>query len=339
MRRVLARVGRNALGVSITALLLAGCSERDYPQTAMVPHSDNARMLRGLLDAQVFWVVVIFLIVQVVLLIAVFRFRSRPGAPDPKPVHGHTGLEIAWTIAPAVILALVAVPTIAVIYKTQADRPLNAMVVKAIGHQWWWEFRYPGLGVVTASEMHIPVGQPVIVEIETADVLHSFWFPAVAGKRDAIPNHTNSLWFTADHEGVYPGQCFELCGLSHANMRMKLFVENQARFDDWVRGQLAAPATPDSGSLAWQGRQIFSKTSICWTCHTVKGLSPGTTGPNLTHIATRTSIAGSTFPNDAEHLNRWITNPPANKPGSIMPNLGLSQDQVTALVAYLQTLH
>jgi cytochrome c oxidase subunit 2 len=338
MRRLLARPFWSGCGIALLSWLAAGCRLEDYPQSGVNPESDYARWLQSLLLDQIFWVVVIFVLVMSLLLVAVFKFRSRPGAPDPKPVHGHTALEIAWTVAPAIVLALVAVPTVSIIYKTQATRPANALVVKAIGHQWWWEFRYPDLGVITATEMHVPVHKPIIVEIETADVIHSFWFPAMGGKRDAVPNHTNMIWFTPEREGTYPGQCYELCGISHANMRMRLFVDTPEAFDSWVALQKSPALQPDSLSLAWQGKQVFSKTSICWTCHTVSGVSQGMTGPNLTHLASRGVIAGATMPNDADHLGRWISNPPANKPGSLMPMLGLPQDQVTAVVAYLQSL-
>src|SRR5262249_54287909 len=146
------------------------------------------------------------------------------------PVHGHTGLEISWTIAPAVILAFIAVPTVATIFKTQGKAPAGALQVRVIGHQWWWEFQYPEYGVTTGSELHVPVGRTVLLSLETRDVIHSFWFPAMGGKRDVTPTHVNHIWFTASAVGTYPGQCAELCGVSHANMRMRLFVETPEQF-------------------------------------------------------------------------------------------------------------
>lgn len=336
-RRPFARFTWPALGSLLLLLLAAGCRRADYPQSAINPEADYARMIEKLLDQQVFWVVIIFAIVQILLLVAVMKFRSRPGMPEPKPVHGNTVLEIAWTVAPAVILALVAIPTVATIYKTQAEYPPGGMVVKAIGHQWWWEFKYPGLDVTTADEMHIPAGKPIIVEIESADVIHSFWIPAMGGKRDAVPTHTNRIWFTADHPGEYPGECAEFCGMSHANMKMKLFVQTQADFDGWVVQQRAPAAMPDSMSLAGTGRHLFSQ-GACVACHTIQGVSQGIIGPNLTHVGGRSSFAGAMFPNDPEHLARWIGNAPAQKPGVIMPALGLPPDQVTAIVAYLESL-
>lgn len=326
-----------AAGLGLAALAaLAGCAG-EYPQSALRPESDYARQIQALIDQQVFWVVAIFAVVLALLVLVVVRFRERPGAPDPKPVHGNTALEIAWTVAPAIILALVAVPTVAVIFKTQTRPPADAVHVKVIGHQWWWEFQYPELGIVTASEMHAPVGRPVVVDIETADVIHSFWFPAMGGKRDAVPAHTNRMWFTPDSIGTYPGQCAELCGISHANMRMTLVVQTPRDFEAWVAAQQAPPAQPDSGSLAWQGKTAFGQSG-CIACHTIRGVSEGPIGPNLTHVGSRTTLAGAMFPNTPEHMARWISDPTARKPGSLMPSLGLTPDQVNALVAYLQSL-
>jgi cytochrome c oxidase subunit 2 len=265
------------------------------------------------------------------------RFRSRPGAPEPKHIHGHTGLEVAWTIAPAIILALVAVPTVATIFHTQSAPPPNSLKVRVIGHQWWWEFQYPELGVITGSELHVPEGRPVAFDIESADVIHSFWFPAMGGKRDAIPGRVNHMFFTPNTTGTFPGQCAELCGVSHANMRMTLVVSTPDQFEAWVAGQKQGPLVPDSTSLAARGRQIFM-SSACVACHTINGISAGVIGPNLTHVASRGMIAGGIYENNPDNLRAWITNPPSRKPGSLMPNLGLPPDQVTALVAYLTSL-
>ncbi len=356
------RAAARALAMVLAAapLLIAGCNQRDYPQSVFAPHSEFAGWLSNLNLVLVAWVVVIFLLVQGLLLVAVIKFRARPGAPDPKPVHGHTLLEIAWTIAPAVILAIVAVPTVLLIFRTQGKAPREDVVVNVIGHQWWWEYQYPQLGIVTAGELHLPVGRTVVVDITSADVIHSFWLPGMGGKRDAVPTHHNRIWFTPDSVGMYLGQCAEFCGMSHGNMRTKLFVDSDVQFDAWVAAQKAPPAVPEStaaapaastgggavaaaatpaggGSLAAKGRQIYS-TSACIGCHTLQGISFGVVGPNLTHFATRTSFAGAMYERTDENLARWLENPPARKPGSLMPNLGLTPEQVTALVAYLQSL-
>lgn len=335
--------------IALPLVLLVSCTRQQYPQSTLNPTSDFAWSVQHLFDQLLFWVVVIFVVVQGLLIFTVMRFRSRPGAPDPKPVHGSTFAEVAWTIAPSIIVVLLAVPTVLTIFETQTRPGKDALNVKVIGHQWWWEFQYPDIEVAVpdsphplsvGSELHVPVGRTVNVAIETADVLHSFWFPAIGGKRDAIPTHTNYISFKADSLGTFMGQCAELCGTSHANMRMRLVVETPEAFDAWVANQRTLAAEPESTSLAWQGKQAFTSLQ-CMACHTIDGVSSGPLGPNLTHVATRSGIAGDIFPNDAEHLARWISEAPKQKPGSLMPNMleaGLTREQVPAVVAYLQSL-
>lgn len=323
--------------LTVVALALSGCTLQEFPQSTLHPRSDYAWSIQHLLDQLVFWVVVIFVLVEAALIFTVMRFRSRPGMPEPKPVHGHTALEVAWTIAPALILTFVAVPTVLTIFKTQAKAPQGSLEVRVVGHQWWWEFQYPGLGITTATEMHIPVGRSIDLKLETADVLHSFWFPAMGGKRDVIPARVNHMWFKADSVGVFPGQCGELCGVQHANMKAKLFVHEPAEFEAWVAAQKQPPAVLDSTSLAARGRTVFMEVG-CAACHTIEGVAPGVLGPNLTHVASRTTLAGGMFPNHPEQLAQWLANPQAKKPGTTMLNLGLNPDQIAALVAYLQTL-
>jgi len=329
------------LGLGAALLIaLAGCTRQEFPQSSLHPQADYSGWIQTLNLQLTFWVVVIFVIVEGLLLVAVVRFRSRPGAPEPAHVHGNTALEIAWTLAPAVILTLVAVPTVLTIWKTQVKPPGEAVHVKVIGHQWWWEFQYPDLGVTTASEMHVPLGHEVAVDIESADVMHSFWFPAVAGKRDAIPGHTNHIWFKPDSLGEFPGQCAEFCGMSHANMRMKLFVETTDQFNAWVADQKRPPAEPDSTTVGGQGRQIFSQAA-CIACHTVDGVSAGIIGPNLTHVGSLTTLAGGLFSNTPDEMAKWIADAPGRKPGAIMfplAQLGITKEQIPALVAYLQSL-
>jgi cytochrome c oxidase subunit II len=330
-----------AAAAAILLAVLAGCTRQEFPQSSLHPQADYSWLIQKLNLQLTFWVVVIFVIVEGLLIVAVVRFRSRPGSPEPKHVHGNTALEVAWTIAPAIILALVAVPTVLTIWKTQRPPAGEVLKVKVVGHQWWWEFQYPDLGVTTASEMHVPLGHAVEVDIESADVLHSFWFPAVAGKRDAVPGHTNHIWFTADSLGEFPGQCAEFCGMSHANMRMRLFVETTDAFNAWVADQKRPPVEPaDTTSLVAQGKQIFS-TAACIGCHTIDGVSAGIIGPNLTHVGSRQTIAGGLFPNTPDEMAKWIADAPGRKPGAIMfplAQLGITQEQIPALVAYLQSL-
>jgi cytochrome c oxidase subunit 2 len=185
--------------------------------------------------------------------------------------------------------------------------------------------------------MHLPVGREVSVDITSADVIHSWWTPALGGKRDAIPNHHNHLVFRPDTVGMFPGQCVEYCGASHANMRLRTFVESDSAFQAWVADQQATPAPPADGSVEAAGRQAFQRYG-CIGCHTVAGVSQGVVGPNLTHVGSRTTIAGGTMMNTADHLRQWIGNPPEMKPGSLMPNMHVGTADLPALIAYLQSL-
>jgi len=211
--------------------------------------------------------------------------------------------------------------------------------VDVIGHQWWWEFRYQELGLVTANELHVPLGRAVQLSITSADVIHSFWIPGLGGKRDAIPGHVTRIAFRPDQVGEYTGQCAEFCGASHANMRLRVVVESDSEFGRWATVQLEGPAAPAPGTAAERGKAVFAR-SACIGCHTIRGVSPGVIGPNLTHVGSRTTIASGLFPNDSAHLARWIGDAPSLKPGSLMTRMQppLTDADVAALVAYLQSL-
>ena len=320
------------------ALFLLGCGG-SFPQSTLHPHSDFARATDVLFTDIFWWAAAVFVVVEALLLVALVRFRHREGRPAPKPTHGHTLMEIAWTLAPAVILVFVAVPTVRTIFATAGDAPPDALKVEVIGHQWWWEFKYPELGITTANELHVPVAKAVQVAITSADVIHSFWAPPLGGKRDAIPGQVNRIAFRADSVGDYSGQCAEFCGASHANMRLRVLVDSDAGFTAWVRDQQSPPATPAKASLAEQGKAIYARAA-CIGCHAIQGVSPGSIGPNLTHVASRTTIAGGLFPDDSAHLAGWIADAPALKPGSIMTRMKppLTDADIAAIIAYLQSL-
>jgi cytochrome c oxidase subunit 2 len=321
-----------------TGVALSGCGLLDSPATTLIPRSDF-----GLISHHIFlqilrWDTVIFLVVQALLLFAIFRFRERdPAAAPPRQIRGSAVLEITWTLIPAVILTFIAFPTVAAIFRTQAMPPKDALRVKVIGHQWWWEFQYPELGIVTATDLHIPAGRPVSLEITGVDVIHSFWVPPLGGKRDAIPGSTNRIVLTADAPGEYYGQCAEFCGASHANMRHRAVVETPEAFAAWAAKQKEPGATPPDGSPAAAGLRIFL-AGTCVGCHTVQGVSAGVIGPDLTHFGSRKTIAGGMLPNTPENLARWVHHAPAVKPGSIMPDQKLSDTEVAAVVAYLESL-
>ncbi len=324
------------LVLALLLLALTACSG-PFPQSVFAPKSDYSAAVDGLFWNIFWWAVVVFVIVETLLIVAIVRFRAHPGGGAPKPIHGHTALEIGWTLAPALILVFIAVPTMRTIFATAGRAPEGALRVEVIGHQWWWEYRYPALAISTSNELHLPVGTPIQVEMTSADVIHSFWVPALGGKRDLTQGRTTRIAFRADSTGEYWGQCAEFCGASHANMRLRVMVEPDSAFQRWVDGQRAAPVTPPAGSFEERGRQVFRR-SACIGCHTITGVSSGRVGPDLTHVGSRATIAGALFPNNGEWLRRWITNAPALKPGALMPPQTFAAEDLAALVAYLQSL-
>ena len=207
------------------------------------------------------------------------------------------------------------------------------------GHQWWWEFDYQGMNILTGNELHIPVGEPVHLDLRSADVIHSFWVPSLQGKRDVIPGHDNTLWLSADKAGTYRGECTEFCGPEHANMNFIVVAQPRAEFDAWVAGQQRPAATGQTG-LAAEGAQTIL-TQACAGCHMIGGVpgyNIGKVGPNLTHIGSRAYIAAGTLENTPENLARWIRNPQDVKPDNKMPTLGLDDDTINKIVAYLESL-
>jgi len=308
----------------------------DNPMTTVRPRSDFGQLIDGLFMLISWTTLVIFIAVEGALLYACWRFRDRPGAPIPRQIHGHTPLELSWTVAFALVLLVIGIPTIRIIFQTQEAPAATALNVDVLGHQWWWEFKYPGLNISTANELHLPVDQMVAFHLHGPDVIHSFWIPQLGGKRDVVPHRVNRITLTPQVPGEYPGQCAEYCGTSHANMRFRVIVHPKAEFEQWVKAQLAPPVQP-TDALAQQGLDIFGK-SACVGCHTITGISAGQIGPNLTHFASRHTFAGSLLPITPENLVSWVENPDHMKPGALMPNLGMTSDQAKALAAYLLTL-
>lgn len=309
------------------------------PQSTYAPASDNTNEIQGVYEI-VFWLAgIVFFGVLAATLAFALMFRERPGQ-EAKQIHGNSRLEVLWTLLPVVIVVAIAVPTFDAVAKITGAAPADALQVRAIGHQWWFEFQYPELGITTANELHVPVDRPVEVTLESIDVIHSFWVPQLAGKIDMVPGHTNRLWFTPNEAraDAYLGQCAEFCGTSHANMRFRVFVDTQADFDAWAAAE-GAPASAPTAELALQGMQQFTNSG-CVGCHTVSGndLAQGKVGPNLTHVGSRTTIAAGMMDNTTENLTRWLSDPPGVKPGSKMPNLNLTPEQVKVLIAYLQGL-
>ena len=321
-------------GALAIALGLGGCAW-DGPMTTLIARSDFARSILHVYGI-ITWVSAgIALVVAVGLAWVLIRYRARPGAPLPAQTRGHTALEIAWTIAPALVLLAIAIPTIQVIFRTQAAPGPSALQITVLGRQWWWEFRYPSLDVVTANELHVPAGRPVALTLDGPDVIHSFWVPQLGGKRDVVPGRVNRLAFTAETPGEYRGQCAEFCGVSHANMGMRVIVDTPDAFERWVAAQKVAP--PEPTGLAAEGKAIYAG-SACVGCHTIRGVSAGVLGPDLTTFGSRRTLAAGIFPNTPEAVAAWLKNPPALKPAAKMPALGLTDDQARAVAAYLLSL-
>ena len=318
----------------LLAATLGGCAW-DGPMSTVVARSDFARDILEVYGIVTWATVVIALVVFVALGWILLRFREKPGAPLPAQTHGHTLLEIAWTVAPALALLVIAIPTIQVIFRTQAAPAAQALDVTVRGRQWWWEFRYPSLGVVTANELHLPAGRPVALSLEGPDVIHSFWVPQLGGKRDVIPGRVNRLTLVPERPGEYWGQCAEFCGASHANMGLRVFVDTPEEFARWLAAQRATPAEPTG--LAAEGKAIYAR-SACVGCHTIRGVSAGVLGPDLTTFGSRTTLGAGLRPNTLDNLTAWIRDPAAIKPGVKMPALGLGEAEARAVAAYLAGL-
>src|SRR5688572_21830456 len=227
-------------------LLLAACSDSQYPNSTFTSLTDINRDSTSLWNLMIWLGIAVFVFVEVLLVYVMIRYRRRPDDREPEHVHGNTKLELTWTILPAVVLAIISVPTVQQIWKYQSGAPANALQVEVIGHQWWWEFRYPEQNITTANELYIPTGRPVNFTLRSADVIHSFWIPQLSGKRDLMRNRTNFIWFTPDSVGTqaFNGSCNEYCGTSHANMRFRAYTVSPSEFDSWVAGQQANAVAP-----------------------------------------------------------------------------------------------
>lgn len=398
------------------ATLLAACEGEQYVQTTFRPVTDFGEALNAVFANTFAWTMGILAIVVLLVVFVMIRFRERPGEPLPKQIHGSTKLELMWTTIPAIIVIFIAIPTVRTIFATQQPPGEGALEVEVIGHQWWWEFRYPEQGVVTANELMLPVGREIHLRMYSADVVHSFWIPRLGGKRDVNPQpavaegqrpQANHLVFTVNEPGTYSGQCAEYCGASHAIMRVTAVAVPQPEFEDWVASMQDSPAQPpgtppatapgaarpntppadtaagtaqpgddgergsetggagapdslavaqDRPALVEEGERVFLSRS-CIACHTISNTTArGVLGPNLTRFGSRPTIGAGALPNSAENLERWITNPRAVKPGTMMPGTettapppgnpagppfpatGLTPEEVRAVAAYLFSL-
>lgn len=358
----------------VAVVLLAACAG-DYPQTTLDPKTDFAETIHVIYVSIFWWTMGILAVVWSVLAYILIRFRENPNRPHPKQIHGHLGLEVAWTVVPAIIVVAIAIPTIRAVFETQTPPPAeaDALLVEVVAHRYWWEYRYADLGVTTANELHLPVGRAITLKLSSADVVHSFWVPQLGGKRDlnpirrvpegGRPPRYNWLYFTINEEGTYLGQCAEFCGEAHSLMRTRVVAESQADFADWVDtwrtpGPTANAPAVDSVTgqplvqedpLVTEGRTAFFFQSTCIACHAIGGtVAQGAIGPNLTRIGSRGTIGAGLLENTPENLFRWIKEPHVVKPGVAMPGAqqgaggfpatNLTDDQIRAMAAYLSSL-
>ena len=285
----------------------------------------------------------IFIVVGGLLAFAIVRFRRRSTdtGREPAQVYGSTRIEIAWTVLPILIVVVLSMATARTVIEVQNKRiPDSALNVTVVGHQWWWEYRYPDLGIVAANEVHVPlstVATPRItaLRLESADVAHSFWIPQLAGKTDLIPGITNRMWFDPRQEGIFLGNCAEYCGTQHANMLLRVVVESPEDFDKWAAAQRSVAAQDPQLEHA---RTTFLSLS-CVNCHTVSGTSAaGTFGPDLTHLMSRATLASGMIPNTPENLRAWMKDPQQVKKGNLMPNMQLNARELDDVVSYLSSL-
>ena len=327
MRRFTSRPKRwVGLAVVVGAgLFLAACSAENNRQNSLKPKGPAAQKIDNLFTPVFFVSVVVGVLVLGAVVVFALRFRYRAGKNEnPKQIHGSTRLEIGWTIVPALILAVVAVPTIITIFDLSKEPTGDVLNVTVVGKQWWWEFEYPKEKVVTANELVIPAGRTVRVNLTACDeslpnkcnVIHSFWVPELNGKRDVVPGHNNFTTIEADKPGTYLGQCAEYCGLSHANMRFRVIAKEPSEFDRWIGEQQQGPAVAfQTGSgadtkPAGPAQDLMSTKFQCTNCHSVGDSKVSSYGPNLTHLASRTTFASGYYELTRDKLVDWVYNAP-----------------------------
>jgi cytochrome c oxidase subunit 2 len=334
--------------VLLLLVLFPACAEK-APQDALEPAGDVARTADQLWDITFGIAAVVFFVVEGALVYTVIKFRRRPGR-EAAQFHGNTRVEVVLTVVPALILAGIAVPTVQRIFSL-AQEPEGALQVKLVGHRFWWEYQYTRAGVVTANELHIPTGRPVYIHLEgaltdrvtgDAAVNHSYWIPRLAGTQDIIPGRDTYMTLEADRPGTYLGQCKEFCGLGHAYMRQRVIAHPPQQFQAWLQDQTGVPPPPTG--LAAEGEELFKSGQFpggpaCASCHSADSteITAPNAGPNLTHFASRRTFAAGVFENNEANLSAWLAGPADVKPGATMPDLGLTQEQIDALIAYLQT--
>ena len=336
------------LAVVYLSSRLAGGGATWSPTSIFDPAATPAHSIFGLSMLVLSVTLAIFLLVGGLLLYVLIRYRQRPSDSEREPaqVYGSDQIELSWTVIPILIVVMLFLSTTRVILDTQAaPKPSGALDVAVIGHQFWWEYRYPKLGVVTANELHVPISDPAkptptYLALSSADTDHSFWVPRLAGKTDLIPNRLNTMWIDPQEPGLYLGQCAQYCGTQHAKMLLRVYAQSPEDFAAWIRQQQRPAEQNFSGNaVAAEGQTVFMH-SACINCHTVAGtVATGRFGPDLTHLASRDTIASGPVQNTAENLRKWIADPNSMKPGVLMPSMHLNDHDLDVITAYLTTLH
>lgn len=318
-------------------------SSRGGPTSIFSPQATPAHEIYGLSLFVLSITLAIFLVVAGLLCYAIVRFRHRGGDAkvEPTQFYGSHQIEVLWTVIPILIVVVLFLSTARIISVTERSRkPANALDVVVIAHQFWWEYRYPKLGIITANELHVPVSDPVAptptyMTMSSADVDHSWWVPKLAGKMDLIPNKVNVMWIDPQRPGLYLGQCAQYCGAQHAKMLIRVYVDTPAEFTKWAANQ-RLPAAIDPAAA--EGKRVFESTA-CVSCHTVAGTAAaGRFGPDLTHLASRDTIASGAVKNTPPVLRQWIDDPDSIKPGCLMPKMHLNDHELDAVTAYMTAL-
>jgi cytochrome c oxidase subunit 2 len=331
-----------SLGSSI-AVLAGGLSPTDIFEPAATP----ARLVFGNAEFVLGLTLGIFVVVGGMMAWVVFRYRSKPTDDNQEPVqiYGSNQIELSWTVIPILLVFMLFLTTARVILATEKiPKPANALDVVVVGHQFWWEYRYPSLGIVTANELHVPVSDPkhptpVYLKLTSADVDHSYWVPRLSGKMDLIPNRVNTMWMDPEAPGLYLGQCAQYCGTQHAKMLLRVYADSPADFAAWVKRQ-QAPSAPSATLTPEQlaGKSVFEHNA-CMNCHAIAGTgAKGLFGPDLTHVASRETLGSGAFQNTPQLLRQWIDEPDSLKPGALMPPMHLNEKDLDAVTAYLTTL-
>ena len=327
--------------------LMAGMAVAQSPTSIFAPAATPAHSIFDISMLVLAVTFGIFLIVAGMLLYALIRFRHRPEDSDREPaqIYGSNQIELSWTVIPILIVVMLFLTTTRVILGTQAiPKPEDAMDVTVIGHQFWWEYRYPKLGIVTANELHIPVSDPAqptptYLTMSSADVDHSFWVPRLAGKMDLIPNKVNTMWLDPQQAGLYLGQCAQYCGAQHAKMLIRVYAQSPADFSAWAAHQKKTARQDFADNPAAEEGQIVFMHNACINCHAIAGTAAtGIFGPDLTHLASRDTIASGAIENTSDNLKKWIDNPNSMKPGCLMPAMHLNNRDLDAVTAYLAQL-